>query len=75
MACSFQGNIYPSLLLSLSVSYPEYARCLTVVFHNLPDSGALQLRIDSDLFLQPLQVAVIAQAGSADPDPRAALEL
>jgi hypothetical protein len=51
------------------VSYPEYARCLTVVFHNLPESGSLQLRIDSELFLQPLQVAINAQAGSATLNP------
>ncbi len=66
---SFQNNIYPSLLLSLGVSYPEYARCLTVSLHNLPSSGQLQLRIDSSLFLQPLQAAFNAPSGSATLNP------
>jgi hypothetical protein len=69
MACSFQDNIYPSLLLSFGVSYPEYARCLTIALRNLPESGSVQLRVDSDLFLQPLEVAVNAQAGSATINP------
>ena len=36
---SFQNNIYPSLMLSFGVSYPEYSRCLTVSLHDLPASG------------------------------------
>jgi hypothetical protein len=66
---SFQNNIYPSLMLSFGVSYPEYARCLTVSMRNLPPSGSLQLRIDSGLFLQPLQVAFNATSGSASLNP------
>jgi hypothetical protein len=65
---SFQNNIYPSLLLSFGVSYPEYARCLTVSLRNLPSSGALQLRIDSDLFQQPLQVAVNPGTAAVSPE-------
>ncbi len=62
---SFQNNIYPSLLLSFGVTYPEYARCLTIAVHNLPAAGAAQLRIDSGLFVQPLQVPVSGSAGQA----------
>jgi hypothetical protein len=61
----FQDNIYPSLMLSFGVSYPEYSRCLNVSLRNLPPSGALELRIDSDLFLQPLQLAVDGSRGDA----------
>ncbi len=64
MAGPFQNNIYPSLVLSFGVAYPEYARCLTVSLRGLPPSGAVQLRIDSDLFLQPLQVPVNPEPGS-----------
>ncbi len=66
---SFLNNIYPSLLLSFGVSYPEYARCLTVVLRNLPASGLFQLRIDSELFLRPLQVGFDAPSGTATLNP------
>jgi hypothetical protein len=69
LACSFQGNIYPSLLLSFSVSYPEYARCLTVSLRNLPKAASLTLRVDSDLFLQPLEVALSPRDGAATLTP------
>jgi hypothetical protein len=69
MSGSFQNNIYPSLMLSFGVAYPEYARCLEVTLRGLPDSGALQLRIDSDLFLQPLEAALNAASGSAAVSP------
>jgi hypothetical protein len=69
MSGSFQNNIYPSLLLSFGVSYPEYARCLTVTLRNLPQSGTLQLRIDSDMFQQAVQVAVSAGSGTASLNP------
>jgi len=69
IAGSFQNNIYPSLMLSFGTAYPEYSRCLTVALRNLPSSGSLQLRIDSALFLLPLQVAVTASAGSAAVSP------
>jgi len=69
MTGSFQDNIYPSLMLSFGVAYPEYSRCLTVTLRNLPPSGTLQLRIDSDLFLQPLQVAVDGAQGTAALSP------
>lgn len=62
---TFQGNIYPSLLLSVGAAYPEYLRCLTFDLRNLPASGALQLRVDSGLFIRPLQVAVDTQASAA----------
>jgi hypothetical protein len=66
---SFQNNIYPSLLLSFGTAYPEYARCLTVDLHNLPASGSLQLRIDSDHFLRPFQVAVDPGGAAATLNP------
>jgi hypothetical protein len=56
-------------MLSFGVAYPEYSRCLTVTLRNLPHTGALQLRIDSDLFLQPLQVAVDGDQGAAAMSP------
>jgi hypothetical protein len=64
LSASFQNNIYPSLLLSFGAAYPEYLRCLSVGLHNLPERGTLQLRIDSSLFLQPLQAEV--RAGNAN---------
>jgi len=69
MSGAFQNNIYPSLLLSFGVSYPEYARCLTVSLRDLPRSGSIQLRIDSALFLQPLQVSFNAPSGAATLNP------
>jgi hypothetical protein len=66
---SFLNNIYPSLLLSFAASYPEYARCLTLVARNLPANGQLELRIDSALFLRPLQVGFEAAAGAATLNP------
>lgn len=62
---SFEGNVYPSLLLSLSAAYPEYARCLTLELRNLPASGAVQLRLDSGLFLRPLLMRVGATGATA----------
>lgn len=69
LAGSFQDNIYPSLMLSFGVAYPEYARCLTVSLRGLPPDRALQLRIDSDLFLQPLEMALGATSASASLSP------
>jgi hypothetical protein len=69
LSCSFQGNIYPSLMLSFGVAYPEYTRCLTVSLRNLPQSGSVQVRIDSDLFLQPLELAMGAQSGAVTLSP------
>jgi hypothetical protein len=66
---SFLNNIYPSLLLSFGASFPEYARCLTVALRNLPLSGSFQLRIDSVLFLRPLQVGFDAPSGAATFNP------
>lgn len=63
VAATFQNNLYPSLMLSFGVAYPEYTRCLTVALRNLPD-GPLRLRIDSTLFLQPLEVPVPAGASA-----------
>jgi len=69
IAGSFESNIYPSLLLSFAASYPEYARCLTVSLRNLPSSGSLQLRIDSGLFVRPLQVGFDAPSGAVTLNP------
>jgi hypothetical protein len=69
MSGSFQNNIYPSILLSFGAAYPEYARCLSIDLRNLPRSGSLQLRIDSVLFLRPLQVGFEAPGGSATLTP------
>src|ERR1035438_2464847 len=66
---SFENNIYPSLLLSFAASYPEYARCLTIALRGLPASGSFQLRIDSDLFVRPLQVGLDAPSGAVTLNP------
>lgn len=66
---SFENNIYPSLLLSFAASYPEYGRCLTIALHNLPAAGLLQLRIDSGLFVRPLQVGFDAPSGAVTLNP------
>jgi hypothetical protein len=63
-ALSFGGNIYPSLLLSFGAAYPEYARNLTLHIRNATAGKAVQIRIDSNLFLQPFQQS--ASAPSAD---------
>ena len=65
LAASFDDNIYPSLLISFAAAYPEYARCLTVTLRHLPSSASCQLRIDSALFLQPMQVSLQPSAGGA----------
>jgi len=69
VSASFQNNIYPSVLLSFGAAYPEYSRCVTVVLRSLPKTGSLQLRIDSGLFLKPLQLSFEAPAGSATLTP------
>ncbi|HEY5079233.1 MAG TPA: hypothetical protein VII43_05275 [Opitutaceae bacterium] len=69
ISATFQDNIYPSLLLSFGKAYPEYAKCLTVELRNLPATGSLQLRIDSGLFLRPLQVAFDAGGGAVTLNP------
>jgi len=66
---SFENNLYPSLLLSLAASYPDFSRWLTVAVRGLPASGSLQLRIDSGLFVRPLQVGFDASSGSAALNP------
>ena len=63
LAASFQDNIYPSLMLSFGVAYPEYTRCLTVTVRHVPAAGAAQVRLDSSLFLQPLEVPLTAAGG------------
>ncbi len=69
MTGAFENNIFPSLLLSFGAAYPEYSRGLTVILRNLPAAGALQLRIDSDLFVRPVQVGVDAAGGGATLNP------
>jgi len=66
---SFENNLYPSLLLSFAASHPKYSRWLTVAARGLPASGSLQLRIDSALFVRPLQVGFDAPSGSAALNP------
>jgi len=69
MTASFQNNIYPSLMLSFGVAYPEYTRCLTLALHGLPGAGQVQLRVESSLFIEPLQVPVDAPSGSVTLSP------
>jgi hypothetical protein len=69
MTAAFQNNIYPSLMLSFGIAYPEYTRCLTIALHNLPTSGSVQLKVESSLFVEPLQVALSASSGTATLNP------
>ena len=69
VAGAFENNLYPSLLLSFAASYPEYSRWLTVAFRGLPPAKPLQLRIDSALFVRPLQVGFDAPSGAAALNP------
>ena len=69
MTGAFENNIFPSLLLSFGAAYPEYSRGLTVTLRNLPSPAALQLRIDSALFVRPVLVGVDAAAGGATLNP------
>ena len=69
MTGAFENNIFPSLLLSFGASYPEYSRGLTVTLRNLPAPGALQLRIDSGLFVRPAQVGFDAAGAGATLNP------
>jgi len=62
VTASFQNNLYPSLMLSFGVAYPEYTRCLTLVLHHLPADKPAHLRIDSSLFLQPLDLPLGPEA-------------
>ncbi len=66
---SFQDNIYPSLLLSFGTTYPEYTRCLTLALHGLPAAGSVSVRVDSSLFLRPLEIPVEGERGSASLNP------
>jgi hypothetical protein len=69
MTGAFENNIFPSLLLSFGAAYPEYSRGLTVALRNLPSAGALQLRIDSGLFVRPVQVGIDAAGAAATLNP------
>jgi hypothetical protein len=69
MTGAFENNIFPSLLLSFGAAYPEYSRGLTVTLRNLPAAAALQLRIDSGLFVRPVQVGVDDAGGGAVLNP------
>jgi hypothetical protein len=64
LAASFQANLYPSLMLSFGVAYPEYTRCLTATVRHLPAAGAALLRLDSGLFLQPLELPLAPDGGA-----------
>jgi hypothetical protein len=55
-SASFDNNLYPSLMLSLGVSSPGFARCLTVEVRNAPSGKPCQIRIDSNLLQQPLLI-------------------
>jgi len=69
MTASFQNNIYPSLMLSFGVAYPVYTRCLTIALHGLQGAGQVQLRVESSLFVEALQVPVDASSGSVTVSP------
>ena len=70
LAGSFQNNLYPSLMVSLGVAYPEYTRFLTLAVRNLPASGVLQLRVESPLFVEPLQLPLknFGEAAALNPE-------
>ncbi len=52
-------------MLSFGASYPEYARCLSFAVHNLPATASAQIRVESPLFISPLQVSVAAPGAPA----------
>ncbi len=54
---SFQNNLYPSLILSFGTAYPTYARCLAFRVYGATPSATLQVKVDSELFTQPLVIA------------------
>jgi len=68
-SASFDGNIYPSLLLSLGSAYPDYTRCLTVVVSHVPEGKLCQIRIASDLFQEPFLYTENAPAAKFDLNP------
>jgi len=68
-SASFNGNLYPSLLLSLGSAYPEYARCLTVVVSNAPVGKTCEVRIESNLFEQPLHYVATASSSKLELNP------
>ncbi len=69
MTASFQNNIYPSLMLSFGISYPEYSRCLAFSVHNLAPSSTALLRVESPLFIAPLVVPVPTASTTASLSP------
>ena len=54
VTASFHDNIYPSLVLSMGSSYPDYARCLSLAITRAPVGQPCKIRIESTLFQQPL---------------------
>ncbi len=52
-AASFHGHIYPSLVVSLGPSHPEYARCLALEVDHAPADKPAEIRIESSLFQAP----------------------
>ncbi len=66
---SFSGNIYPSLLLSLGKAYPDYARCLTIGVINAVPGKPCEVRVESNLFQQPLLYVTTAPSAKFDLTP------
>src|SRR5580704_15630250 len=61
---SFEGNIYPSLLLSLGAADPELTRCLSLEVTHAPVGQVCRLTIASELFTQPVVLTATAAAES-----------
>jgi hypothetical protein len=64
VSASFQGHIYPSLILSLGAAIPEYARCLTLTIRNAQAGRPYEIRVESTLFQQPLSLVANAPGGT-----------
>jgi hypothetical protein len=62
-SASFQNNLYPSLMLSFGGLAQDFTHCLTVEIRNAPAGKPCQLRIDSDLLLEPLLLTQNAPSG------------
>jgi hypothetical protein len=66
---SFGNNLYPSLLLSFSSTYPEYARFLTLAVRHVPVGHRCEIRVESALFEQPYVHAAVASEDGIELTP------
>lgn len=70
VSASFEGNIFPSLVLSLGAAIPEYARCLTIALRHARPGRSYEVKVESALFQRPLDYSIRASSSVvvANPD-------